>query len=114
MAVYDPVFHLVRGKEMQAIIYTEARNKLNKIIDKVNENSEPYIIVGSKGRKDAVLISKDDYDNLLENLYILSNPKWIKSIKKGLKELEEHKGKRLNIYEVLNIKKTGKNSWRKS
>ena len=97
---------------MQAVIYTEARNKLNKIIDKVNENSEPYIIVGSKGRKDAVLISKDDYDNLMENLYILSNPKWVKSIKKGLKELEEGKGKKLNIYEALGIQKVGKKSWR--
>ncbi|HSR17597.1 MAG TPA: type II toxin-antitoxin system Phd/YefM family antitoxin [Ignavibacteriaceae bacterium] len=93
---------------MQAIIYTEARNKLNKIIDKVNENSEPYIIVGSKGRKDAVLISKEDYDNMVENLYILSNPEWVKSIKKGLKEIDEGKGKKLNIYEVL-----GKKNWRK-
>lgn len=86
---------------MQAIIYTEARNKLNKLIDKVNENSEPYVIVGTKGRKDAVLISKDDYDNLIENLYVLSNPKWVKSIKKGLKELEEGKGKKVDIYKLL-------------
>jgi antitoxin YefM len=99
---------------MQAIIYTEARNKLNKIIDKVNENSEPYIIVGSKGRKDAVLISKEDYDNLMENLYILSNPKWVKSIKKGLEELDMGKGEKLNIYKVLGSHKAGKKSWRKS
>jgi len=99
---------------MQAIIYTEARNKLNKIIDKVNENSEPYIIVGSKGRKDAVLISKEDYDNLIENLYILSNPEWVKSINKGLKELEQGKGKKLDIYEVLSIKKTRNKSWEKA
>jgi len=98
---------------MQAVIYTEARNKLNKIIDKVNEDSEPYVIVGSKGRKDAVLISKEDYDNLIENLYILSNTKWVKSINRGLKQLEQGKGKKLNIYEVLGKRKTGKKSWRK-
>jgi len=91
---------------MQAIIYTEARNKLNKLIDKVHENSEPYLIVGTKGRKDAVLISKEDYDNMVENLYILSNPKWVKSINKGLKELEEGKGKKLDIYKLLR-KKSG-------
>ena len=99
---------------MQAVIYTEARNKLNKIIDKVNENSEPYLIVGSKGRKDAVLISKEDYDNLIENLYILGNPDWVKSINKGLNELDKGKGKKLNIYEVLSTQKTGKKSWKKS
>lgn len=91
---------------MKAIIYTEARNKLNKLIDKVHENSEPYLIVGTKGRKDAVLISKEDYDNMVENLYILSNPKWVKSIKKGLKELEEGKGKNIDIYKLLD-KKSG-------
>jgi antitoxin YefM len=88
---------------MQAIIYTEARNKLNKLIDKVNENSEPYIIVGSKGRKDAVLISKEDYDNLIENLYILSNPKWVKSIGRGLNDLKKGKKKKLSIKEALGI-----------
>ena len=86
---------------MQAIIYTEARNKLNKIIDKVNENSEPYIIVGSKGRKDAVLLAKDDYDNLLEHLHILNKPEWIKSIKKGFKELESKKGIKVSVEDVL-------------
>jgi len=88
---------------MQAIIYTEARNKLNKIIDKVNENSEPYVIIGSKGRKDAVLISKEDYDNLMENLYILSNPKWVKSIERGLNDLKKGKKKKLTIKEALDI-----------
>ena len=94
---------LLRGKEMQAIIYTEARNKLNKLIDKVHENSEPYLIVGTKGRKDAVLISKEDYDNLIENLYILSNPKWVKSIERGLDDFKRGKTKKLTIKEALGI-----------
>ena len=88
---------------MQAIIYTEARNKLNKLIDKVHENSEPYLIVGTKGRKDAVLISKEDYDNMIENLYILSNPKWVKSIERGLDDLKRGKMKKLTIKEALGI-----------
>jgi antitoxin YefM len=88
---------------MQAVIYTEARNRLNKLIDKVTKDSEPMIIVGTKGRKDAVLLSKDDYDNLMENLYIQSNPEWIKSIKKGIKEIKAGKGKKQNIYQVLGM-----------
>jgi len=91
------------GNTMQAIIYTEARNKLNKIIDKVHENSEPYLIVGTKGRKDTVLISKEDYDNMVENLYILSNPKWVKSIERGLSDFKNGKTKKLSIEEALGI-----------
>ncbi|PJB00364.1 MAG: type II toxin-antitoxin system prevent-host-death family antitoxin [Ignavibacteria bacterium CG_4_9_14_3_um_filter_36_18] len=93
----------LKGKEMQAIIYTEARNKLNKLIDKVHENSEPYLIVGTKGRKDAILISKEEYDNLIENLYILSNPKWVKSIEQGLDDFKRGKTKKLTIKEALGI-----------
>jgi len=88
---------------MHTILYTEARNNLYKLIKKVTKDQEPAIIIGSRGREDAVLMSKDSYDNLIENLYILSNPKWEKSIKKGIKELEADKGKKLDIYEVLGI-----------
>ncbi len=88
---------------MQAVIYTDARNKLNKLIDKVTKDSEPMIIVGTKGRKDAVLLSKVDYDNILENLYVKSNPEWTKNIEKGIKELDSGKGKRLDVYKFLGI-----------
>lgn len=89
------------GKIMEAIIYTEARNKLNKLINYVNDNSDQVIIVGSKGRKDAVLISKEEYDNIVENLYVVSNPKWKKSIEKGLEEIDKGKVKTLSADEIL-------------
>lgn len=86
---------------MEAIIYTEARNKLHKLINYVNDSSDPVIIVGSKGRKDAVLISKEEYDNIIENLYVVSNPKWKKSIEKGLKDIEKGKIKRISVDDIL-------------
>lgn len=89
---------------MEAVIYTEARNKLNKLINYVNDNSDQVIIVGSKGRKDAVLISKEEYDNIMEHLYILSNPEWKKSIEKGIDELNKGMGKKLSVEEVLQVK----------
>lgn len=88
---------------MQTIQYTDARNKLNKLIDSVEKNKEPVVIVGSKGRNDAVILSKEDYDNLLENLYVLSNPKWMQSIEKGLKDIESGRTKKLSSKEVLGI-----------
>ncbi|MDZ7766977.1 MAG: type II toxin-antitoxin system Phd/YefM family antitoxin [Melioribacteraceae bacterium] len=88
---------------MQTIQYTDARNQLNKLINYVEKNKEPVIIVGSKGRNDAVILSKEDYDNLLENLYVLSNPKWIKSIEKGLDEIKKGKVKKLSTKEVLGV-----------
>lgn len=90
---------------MQAVIYTDARNKLNKLINYVNDNSDQVIIVGSKGRKDAVLVSKEEFDNMVENLYVMSNPKWVKSIKKGISQLEKGKWKKLTIEQVLRVQR---------
>ncbi len=90
---------------MQAVIYTDARNKLNRLINYVNDNADQVIIVGSKGRKDAVLVSKEEFDNMVENLYVMSNPKWVKSIKKGISQLEKGKWKKLTIEQVLRAKK---------
>ncbi|HAB51423.1 MAG: hypothetical protein A2315_08420 [Ignavibacteria bacterium RIFOXYB2_FULL_35_12] len=86
---------------MRTIIFTEARNALNSLINSVSKEKEPIVIVGSKGRKDAVLLAKEDYDNLLEHLHILNNPEWVKSIKKGVRELDVKKGVKKSVAEVL-------------
>jgi len=88
---------------MQTITFTEARNNLNKIITSIDEDNEPIVILGTKGRKDSVLISKDNYDTLIENLYILSNEKWVRSLKKGVKELDAGKGAKMDLYSALGI-----------
>jgi len=86
---------------MRTIIFTEARNALSTLIKKVSKEKEPIVIVGSKGRKDAVLMAKEDYDNLLEHLHILKKTEWIKSIKKGVKELDSRKGVQKSLVEIL-------------
>jgi antitoxin YefM len=88
---------------MQAVIYTDARNKLNRLINYVNDNADQVIIVGSKGRKDAVLISKEEFDNLMENLYVVSNPKWKASIERGLKDIKKGRVKKIPIENILKI-----------
>jgi len=88
---------------MQTTTFTEARNNLNRLITSIGENNEPIVILGTKGRQDSVLISKENYDNLIENLYILSDPNWVKSIKKGVKEIESGKGVKMDLYSALGI-----------
>lgn len=88
---------------MQTTTFTEARNNLNRLISAIDENNEPIVILGTKGRQDSVLISKENYDNLIENLYVLSNNNWVKSIKKGVKELDSGKGVEMDLYSALGI-----------
>jgi len=57
---------------MQAVLYSEARNNLRKIIDSVCNNFEEFIIT-TKEKQSVVLISKDEYDAMKETLYLLSS-----------------------------------------
>jgi len=88
---------------MQTTTFTDARNNLNRLITSIDENNEPIVILGTKGRQDSVLISKENYDNLIENLYILSDSNWVSSIKQGVKELDSGKGVKMDLYSALGI-----------
>ena len=88
---------------MQTTTFTDARNNLNRLITSIDENNEPIVILGTKGRQDSVLISKENYDNLIENLYILSDSNWVKSVKKGVKEIDAGKGVKMDLYSALGI-----------
>ena len=67
---------------MTVINPTYARNNLFTILDEI-DNGEKYIIE-SKG-KEALLISKDEYDSLVETLYLLSDPDMSKDIEDARK-----------------------------
>ena len=56
---------------MTVINPTYARNNLFAIMDEIH-NGEKFIIE-SKG-KETMMISKEEYDSLIETLYLLSDP----------------------------------------
>lgn len=57
---------------MQAVFYSQARNNLRSIIDKVCNDFDEYIIT-TKDNQSAVLISYDEYSAMKETLYLLSS-----------------------------------------
>ena len=68
---------------MRTITATEARADLYNLIDEASKISEPIHISGK--RKNAVLISEDDWRAIQETLYLISIPKMRESIVKGMK-----------------------------
>lgn len=60
---------------------SHARANLFKLLEKINQDSEPCIITSRRG--DGVLISKDDWENIQETLYLESIPGYVKSIKQA-------------------------------
>ncbi|GEM33624.1 antitoxin YefM [Nocardia neocaledoniensis NBRC 108232] len=55
-----------------AITATDARKGLFPLIEQVNQDHTAIEIVSKKGN--AVLLSKEDYDAMVETAYLLSSP----------------------------------------
>ncbi|MCP5276640.1 MAG: type II toxin-antitoxin system Phd/YefM family antitoxin [Burkholderiales bacterium] len=63
---------------------TEARSKLYNLIDEIAETHQPIIITGK--RKNAVLLSEEDWNSINETLFLLSIPGMRESIREGMNE----------------------------
>ena len=81
---------------MQAEAYSNVRNNLKSFMKQVNDNSEAIIITSRNSEDNSVLISKADYDNLVENAYIRSSTANMDHILKSLNQLKNGKGKEHN------------------
>ena len=69
---------------MTAINATAARAKLYRLIDQVNEESEPLTITGQRGN--AVLIGEDDWRAIQETLFLTGVQGFMESIRQARAE----------------------------
>ncbi|MEW5947990.1 MAG: type II toxin-antitoxin system Phd/YefM family antitoxin [Thermodesulfobacteriota bacterium] len=67
---------------MPTLTASEARAKLYRLIDEAAASHEPVLITGK--RKNAVLISEEDWRSVQETLYLLSIPGMRESIREGM------------------------------
>ena len=69
---------------MTNINITNFRKNIYELLEQTIKYNEPINISTKNGN--AVILSEDDYNNLIETLYIASIPKLKEDIIKGLKE----------------------------
>jgi prevent-host-death family protein len=69
---------------MTAVSATSARANLYRLIDQVNEESEPLTITGQRGN--AVLIGEDDWRAIQESLFLAGVPGFTESIRQARTE----------------------------
>ncbi|MDQ7839029.1 MAG: type II toxin-antitoxin system Phd/YefM family antitoxin [Thermodesulfobacteriota bacterium] len=79
---------------MPTLTASEARAKLYRLIDEAASSHEPVLITGK--RRNAVLISEEDWRAVQETLYLLSMPGMRKSIREGMKTPIEECAKELD------------------
>jgi antitoxin YefM len=73
---------------MIAINYTTARRSFKDFCDKTVNDFETVIITRERG-ENVVLMSENEYNNMIENLYIRSNPKDYNELIESIKQLKK-------------------------
>lgn len=69
---------------MKVTTYSNARSNFRKIIDIVNEDYEPYTI--TTNTHNAVILSEQDYNSMIETLYLQSTPANAERLQKAIDE----------------------------
>ena len=77
---------------MIAINYSTARRYLRKYCDKTVNDFETIIITRERG-ENVVLMSENEFNNMLENLYVRSNSKDYKELLQSIEQLKKGRGK---------------------
>jgi antitoxin YefM len=76
---------------MDIVSYTEARNNLKSLLDKVVANSMPTVIFRQRGES-VVVMSKRDYDSMMETDYLMSNPVNAKRLREARDRMDSGRG----------------------
>lgn len=73
---------------MKVITYSNFRKKIKDYFKQVNETGEPLLVTNKSSDENIVILSKDEYDSLIETLEIQSNPYLMNKINTGRQEVE--------------------------
>ena len=58
---------------MRVVTFSEARNKLKTILDQVSNDAD-YTVITQRDADDAVVMSLEYFNSLLETVYLLNSP----------------------------------------
>lgn len=70
---------------MQVISYTEARNSLKSVLDSVVDNADCTIIT-RRDSENAVLMSQDYFNSLIETVHLLKSPANVAHLKESIEQ----------------------------
>ena len=79
------------GDFMIAVGYSNVRQNFKSYCDKTTKDFETIIITRERG-ENVVMLSESAYNNLLENLYVRSDPAYYNELLESIDQLKMGKG----------------------
>ena len=77
---------------MRVINYSEARNSLKRVIDQVVEDAD-YAIIARRDAPDAVVMSLDTFNSVMETMHLLKTPANVAHLAKSIGQLRKGQAK---------------------
>ncbi|OLB99730.1 MAG: type II toxin-antitoxin system Phd/YefM family antitoxin [Chloroflexi bacterium] len=72
---------------METLPLADVKNRLSEVVDRVASQRD-RVTITRNGRPAAVLVNPDDLESLEETLSILSDPKELAALRRGLADLD--------------------------
>ena len=82
---------------MRVVNFTDARNNLKHILDQVAEDAD-YTIISRRDSDDAVVMSLDQFNGLMETVHLLSSPANVRHLEKSI---EQYRNGKAEAHELL-------------
>ena len=73
---------------MRVINFSEARTQFKQVIDQVVADQD-VTIISRRDAEDAVLMSLDTYNSMMETFHLLKSPANVKHLEKSLKQYRQ-------------------------
>ena len=73
---------------MRVINFSEARNKLKKILDQVIDDAD-YTVITRRDAEDAVVMSLDTFNSYLETFHLLRSPANAEHLAKSIAQYKD-------------------------
>jgi antitoxin YefM len=75
---------------MKVVSFSEARNNLKTVLDRVVEDAD-YTIITRRDADDAVVMSLEYFNSLLETVYLLKSPANAAHLERSIAQFKEGK-----------------------
>jgi antitoxin YefM len=82
---------------MKVVTYSHARNALKSVLDGVVQDADVTIISRRDAEGDAVVMSLDTYNSIMETLHLTSNPANAAHLARSIKQSREGKSQRREL-----------------
>jgi antitoxin YefM len=83
---------------MRVVSFSEARNNLKTVLDHVVEDAD-YTIITRRDAEDAVVMSLEYFNSLLETVYLLKSPANAAHLERSI---AQYKGRSVSEHDLLN------------